>query len=151
MIKPFPFLTIHTTDGDLSVPCEPIGTHFAIHPEVGMTEAGDGLLEGTFLVSLYPSGLRLSQHAGCIHCARRAALEWERLPLDWPTLTADNGDEWVKAQPQEALREFALWRDLSFTCDAHYCEIAEDDDRSFPMGDTVAVPASMLVAEPNPA
>lgn len=151
MTKPFPFLTICTADGDLSVPCEPIGEHFAIGPELGMTEDGTALLEGTFQVSLYPSGLRLSDDGGgCIHCARSAALNWARLPLDWPSLTADNGEEWVKAQPQEALTEFAHQRSLAFNCDAHYCEIDDADDRSFPMGDTVAIPASMLGDEPSP-
>ena len=143
---PFPTLTIHSSDGDIVVPCEPIGDWFAITPEFAMTANFDGLLRGTFLVSLYPSGARLSQGSGCIHCARRAALAWSKLPLDWASLTSENSTEWAQAQQAEALREFLTNRDLGFDCDTSYCEIADGDDRSEPMGDTIAIPAGMLDA-----
>lgn len=137
---PFPAFTVNTSSGPVTVPCEPIGGYFAIAAEFGMIEnGGDGqaVLHGTFGVFLYPSPapMRMSEGSGCIRCARRAALEMAKLPLDWSALTPENCEQWRAAQPEQTLLELDIARNLEWGCDADYCDAAAGDDRSEPDDD----------------
>ncbi len=121
---PFPTLTIHTEDGDIVVPCEPVGEYLAITAGFQMFGDENGFqstLTGTFEVHLRATGRRLTESGGCIACARRYANALAASPVDW-----SKPDDEITAQclalPDEIRFELAHGRDLGFGCDTEWCD-----------------------------
>lgn len=113
---------ISTNSGDTLVPCEPINEWLAITPDFGMDKDGKTSLSGAFAVTFRPSGTRLSEGAGCIECCRSAGKALAALDVNWSTLTADTGAEWLAALPAETQHALAEARTVEWLCDAELCE-----------------------------
>lgn len=120
----FPTVTIHTSDGDLTVPCEPVGEYLAITPGFQMYGDADGFqasLPGTFEVHLRKTGRPLTESGGCIVCARQYAKVLAESPIDWST-SDDEITTQAAALPDEIRIELARGRDLAFRCDSEWCD-----------------------------
>jgi hypothetical protein len=135
---PFPTVTLHTPDGDVTMPCEPVGEHLAIVAALGMTEGEQpgtfkAMLTGAFDIVLRTTGKSLAT-GGCISCARDHA---EVLAV-WPGINWGADEAELQAQvaklPEATRREFASGADLSWGCDAEWC------DRTGPGIVTIPVP-----------
>lgn len=116
----FPTVTIHTDEGNLVIPCEPIGDHLAITGEFSMDENGAATLDGTFVVVLRSNGKIVTEGGGCIACARRAGKVLAAAPVDWSAADAEIAAQFA-ALPGDARAELSRERSLSFNCDAIWC------------------------------
>jgi hypothetical protein len=121
----FPTITIHTPDGDVTMPCEPVGEYLAIVATIGMAD-GDtpgtfkAILPGTFDVVIRATGLALGT-GGCIACARGYGEVLAVLPgVDW-SAGEDRIREQIAALPEESRRELSGGADLSWGCDTEWC------------------------------
>lgn len=120
---PFPYTTIATDSGQLTIPCEPINEWIAITPVLGMDKDGNAFL-GTFTITHRPTGSTLGDGDACINCCRASGRKFASLPsADWSALTADNAAEWLASLTEEDRQTFHLYRALEWGCDAEYCEV----------------------------
>lgn len=129
----FPTVTVHTPDGDVTMPCEPIGDQLAIVASFGMTEDFRAILTGAFDIVIRETGGALAT-GGCIACARAyGGLLSGLAGIDW---TADQTEiqQQIAALPEDKRRELAGGSDLSWGCDAEWC------DRTGPGIVTIPVP-----------
>lgn len=123
---PFPTVTVHTSDGDVTMPCEPVGEHLAITATFLMLEGEtpgtfEVSLPGTFDVRLRSTGVALTETGGCIACARRYARLLIESPVDW-SATEKQITEQAMALPEQQRSELASGRDMSWSCDAEWCD-----------------------------
>ncbi len=121
---PAPFATcdIATTDGTITVPCEPIGNGMVITPTFGMDEDGRSLLGGDFIITHEPTGTMLSDGAGCIECCRSAGKAILALGVDFSQMDLTNSADLSASWPDEAKLGFSEARAVNWSCDADYCE-----------------------------
>lgn len=125
MTKPvptFPTCIITTTEGTVTVPCEPIGEHLAITPTFGMTDDLQGVLGGTFVITHRVTGKAVSDGPGCIECCRSAGKALLATGVDWSAITEDNASEFWATMPDELRRAVAEARTVNWSCDAEYCD-----------------------------
>jgi len=118
---PLAFTTVSTSNGDVTVPCEPINDWLAITPVFSMDAGGKTWLNGGFTVTHRPTGLIVADGPGCIECCRAAGKELASLDVDWATLNAGNGREWAAALSDGTKRRLGNARAVDWSCDADYC------------------------------
>ncbi|AEV86702.1 hypothetical protein ACWT_5685 [Actinoplanes sp. SE50] len=120
-IPSFPACTVVTSNGPVTVPCEPISDDLAITPVFGMTEDFRAVLGGDFLITHRATGLHVSDGPGCIECCRSAGKALVATGVDWSAITAGGGAEFMRALPDETRRAVAEARTVSWSCDIEYC------------------------------
>lgn len=117
----FPTVTIHTVDGDVTMPCEPVGEYLAIVATIGMTEDFKAALTGTFDVVIRHTGGALAA-GGCIACARRHARMLAELEgVSW-SADQDELKQQLAQIPEDKRQEIAAGTDLSWGCDTEWCD-----------------------------
>ncbi|MDH6460152.1 hypothetical protein M2302_000303 [Micromonospora sp. A200] len=121
---PFPFATITTDSGTLTVPCEPINDWLAITPATGKTDDGRPVLGGTFTITHLATGATIADGDACINCCRASGRKLASLQTaDWSALTANNAADWFAGLSEDDRHTLSLYRALEWGCDAEYCEI----------------------------